>query len=1009
METSHQIIKGADGPSSKGQGKELTTLQEPIQFTEQDAEALLKIILDRAASRKHTSGNSSSKTLQQSIGNSCLGGKNNNKGDTSIIHSSALGLYMTLTGIKNQFINLVHQLGGRCRIDQGAMFLGITMDQLLTAMNNYNYNDDDDDDNDDDNNNKNWRIHPIHSLVDGKEQVIEYVSDHYLNHVTVIIQQQLQICNKGYISVAHVLATLPFAGSSDGSTSSSRSHTVGSSRSSSCHDKEQSQWLDLLRDRLEECDIIVRDTPLHPQQRQQEQVSPDNNNNNTSSSFGRATTTAASCRVFVATSFWKSFCVHVYGILAAQSWQKISLHTLCQQQESSSWDPTWVQDALFCRHDTTQELQHLLPPGDIHGNGTYVPQLYKEWQYKMVMDAFVLHGFIEIYAWCNGTKVDLSSTQLIQVIQQMQRVGCGDNDDGGGGSNDDIDKDQDDNDDDVVLLTDKTLLLSRNRIIAPWLALFQDADETMSCCEFTIPMEMMVTVGASSSSSSRQRRGDNNNDDPRPQLLEECLQSEIKKENCCSGTVYITKREGSDALYVSDSMLKALRKVHLPHVISAFATEKVSLLEFKDVGDEDVHNKNNNSKLTRKKADVLEDLSLLLLKANEDESNMVPPVGAFELMVLTHYGAHLGGVGGGRGGGRESTLTEFCQRAFVSNDEVRSMCILALQKQVERVQQRYQSGETVHVAHDKGIPNENEKGTQQQQDSSGGGETIVDFEDPTCFTAACIRIQMLIKFFEYASKHSMESMDQLQDEILMGCCADFTRRIHLFCFSKRDDLPPFEFSFQDVSNVNNSHLPLYRSSIDIAAPRMEPKLELSCTADPDSGQERDAMTVIKELLPGIVGQSLSYQYGLCLGTNNNNKGGTLGEFLAHVEEHTMTICGLPFKKLDKKSEKSYLATRRQVLRLRLEQASDPLHVLEYTIMILYQQVKHLCVAGTLLNGPILALLVQERKVPKAVADCLTMLATQLTDGNQTPDALLVESVRECGLSKDITKHIVADT
>lgn len=117
---------------------------------------------------------------------------------------------------------------------------------------------------------------------------------------------------------------------------------------------------------------------------------------------------------------------------------------------------------------------------------------------------------------------------------------------------------------------------------------------------------------------------------------------------------------------------------------------------------------------------------------------------------------------------------------------------------------------------------------------------------------------------------------------------------------------------------------------------------------------------------------------------------------------TRTICGLPFKKLDKKSEKQYLFTRRKALSEQLEATNDPNEVLELTIMLLFQQVKSLVVSGPLLTGPILTLLQNERKIPENVSKLLQELATAVTGESKTAEAL-VTAVKACGLSRDVSK------
>lgn len=117
------------------------------------------------------------------------------------------------------------------------------------------------------------------------------------------------------------------------------------------------------------------------------------------------------------------------------------------------------------------------------------------------------------------------------------------------------------------------------------------------------------------------------------------------------------------------------------------------------------------------------------------------------------------------------------------------------------------------------------------------------------------------------------------------------------------------------------------------------------------------------------------------------------------------ICGLPYKKLDKKSEKSTLFTRRQALAHLLERAENPKDVLELTIMILFQQVKNIVVCGDQLSGAILDLLRKEKKIPEDVGNALSNLAEGIAKSDLV-EAELVKVVRECGLSRDISKHSI---
>jgi hypothetical protein len=118
-----------------------------------------------------------------------------------------------------------------------------------------------------------------------------------------------------------------------------------------------------------------------------------------------------------------------------------------------------------------------------------------------------------------------------------------------------------------------------------------------------------------------------------------------------------------------------------------------------------------------------------------------------------------------------------------------------------------------------------------------------------------------------------------------------------------------------------------------------------------------------------------------------------------------SVCGLPFKKLDKKSEKQFLFARRQKLTKSLEATNDPEAVLELSIMLLFQQVKSFVVCGKHLMGPILNLLTKERKITEEVASLLRKMADAIQSGAEVDEGL-ERAVKACGLSRDISKHSV---
>lgn len=116
---------------------------------------------------------------------------------------------------------------------------------------------------------------------------------------------------------------------------------------------------------------------------------------------------------------------------------------------------------------------------------------------------------------------------------------------------------------------------------------------------------------------------------------------------------------------------------------------------------------------------------------------------------------------------------------------------------------------------------------------------------------------------------------------------------------------------------------------------------------------------------------------------------------------------MPFKKIDKKSERQFLFDRRQRLNELLQKTTDPGMVVDLTIMLLFQQVKQVVVAGSLLRGPILRMLAEERKISEQVATVLRSLVESV-EANTTVDDQILCAIKDCGLARDISKHEMPD-
>ena len=99
--------------------------------------------------------------------------------------------------------------------------------------------------------------------------------------------------------------------------------------------------------------------------------------------------------------------------------------------------------------------------------------------------------------------------------------------------------------------------------------------------------------------------------------------------------------------------------------------------------------------------------------------------------------------------------------------------------------------------------------------------------------------------------------------------------------------------------------------------------------------------------------------------------------------------------------------RRQTLLRQLELSKDAEEVLDIVVALLFQQVKNVAAFGSSLNNPnLLKILSGERKISEEVATSLTELASAVRKGHSGNglDVALIETVRRCGLAKDISKH-----
>jgi len=267
------------------------------------------------------------------------------------------------------------------------------------------------------------------------------------------------------------------------------------------------------------------------------------------------------------------------------------------------------------------------------------------------------------------------------------------------------------------------------------------------------------------------------------------------------------------------------------------------------------------------------------------------------------------------------------------------------------------------------------------------------------------------------NKHA-ETMSKLTKDFMNGCAADFACKVTEYCLFKHG-VEDIELCFHvgeesDGGFVNNStglDPEAFYACVDTAR-RLFRKTHLF--------SKRDPLKILREELPGSVGVGLARMWKLTGGENYSDgrgvsedgqishRPGDFVRFLKHVEESCLSMCGFPFKRLDKKSEKQLLFARKKELQSQLQDSSCGKDVTELSIMLLFQQVKGMAVCGQYLTSIVLDILVSDKKLPHSVSTLLRDTSIKIQRGEELCDRLIAK-VKLCGLSRDISSHVVEDS
>mmetsp|Transcript_9172 Transcript_9172/g.17271 ORF Transcript_9172/g.17271 Transcript_9172/m.17271 type:complete len:908 (-) Transcript_9172:1566-4289(-) len=345
--------------------------------------------------------------------------------------------------------------------------------------------------------------------------------------------------------------------------------------------------------------------------------------------------------------------------------------------------------------------------------------------------------------------------------------------------------------------------------------------------------------------------------------------------------------------------------------------------------------------------------------------------------------------------GSDGPLYSFCRHVFGTSVKFQEDCTKAVEAEISRMRAMkigasIQSCDTANL-----VCNEE------------------SFE--SAFKSACYLLQILAKYPKSLINDDMVQHDKAQEVIdmfLNTCAGDFTRRLTEYVLFK-NGVEQTLFSFYD-EQVTPSESDNFYSEINISTKRNFPRVFLSCS----SKKESDPLLMLQHVLPSDKGANLAQMWILCGGktyfggeiaTEDNGESfypGNLEKFLQHTQESCLTICGIPFKILDKKIEKQIMTARRKELSSQLDQATTRNDILELSFILLFQKLKGFAICN--ITEIAIDDLCRNQKIPIVVAGLLQKLTESLKQGNQV-DGTTLKSLKELGLCKDLSRYCSIST
>ncbi|GKY91127.1 hypothetical protein MPSEU_000085500 [Mayamaea pseudoterrestris] len=421
----------------------------------------------------------------------------------------------------------------------------------------------------------------------------------------------------------------------------------------------------------------------------------------------------------------------------------------------------------------------------------------------------------------------------------------------------------------------------------------------------------------------------------------------------------IAVASSNNSLFVSCKMLEEIREVLMPSIVRDFVKTRAREILSGEISNSTKEEGNKDDK-RRKGKDRL--VGAVEMQPDAAASDVLPLENVVDA-ILSNYNSLDDYVHElGEENERRELVSEVCRKLYYRVDAMENVCH-ALKNEILQLEQLH---------------------TTQQPFRVAGKDSLLAFEDQACFATACYMIQLMASFVEYYESTidkddltEQASLEAMRQDFLQSLCADFARRLTMYSLQKHGVLDDVSFFVQH----GGENLSDYCSPIGITVCAF-PKCRIAYAGTTAEEVQDDPLKMLREALDASAGKSVTRMWTL-LGSETCGRGykaGDLKGFLSHIKDECLTMCGLPFKIMDKKAKKQLLNDRRQGLIRLLQIETGAKRVLDLAVMHLWQHFKNQVAFGELLCGPILQRLVHERKMTGEMSSALLELAASIESG-----------------------------